>query len=48
MKRNSWTLEELQIVFNLYVKLGFTIIRYTKPEVITIAKSLNRSRVIGK
>jgi putative restriction endonuclease len=43
MKRNSWTLEELQIVFNLYVKLGFTKIRYTKPEVINIARLLNRS-----
>jgi putative restriction endonuclease len=43
MPANKWTREELIIAFNLYCKIPFGKIDQDNPEIITLAKILNRT-----
>jgi putative restriction endonuclease len=43
MPRNLWTREELILAFNLYLKLPFGKIGNKTPEIIHLAKLINRN-----
>jgi putative restriction endonuclease len=43
MPRRDWTREELIVAFNLYCKIPFGRIHIRNPEVIELAKSINRT-----
>jgi len=43
MSRNQWKREELIAAFNLYCKIPFAKIHYTRPQVIELARIINRT-----
>jgi putative restriction endonuclease len=43
MPSNNWTREELIIAFNLYCKIPFGTIHIRNPQIIALAKTLNRT-----
>ncbi len=42
-KNPNWTRDQLILAFNLYCKIGFTKIKYTRPDIIELAGLIGRS-----
>lgn len=43
MSKNNWTRNELIVAFNLYCKMGFTKVKYSKPEIVELANLIGRT-----